>query len=82
MDHRKKQRPRPRPRPPAPDTWLATAEAASHLGITPKTLANMRSLGTGPHFHKFGGKVWYRSEDILAYRNRNRYRGTGMRHES
>jgi len=42
----------------------------------------MRSLGTGPHFHKFGGKVWYRSEDILAYRDRNRFRGTGARHES
>ena len=72
--------PRPQISQPEPGAWLTTAEAASHLGLQPKTLANMRSLGTGPCFHKLGGKVWYRGRDILTYRSGRRFIASGERH--
>ncbi len=73
---------RPSSRQPEPAEWLNTTEAANHLGLQPKTLANMRSLGTGPPFHKIGGKVWYRGEDIISYRNRRKFISSGERDES
>lgn len=75
-----KSYPRPRTSQPEPSAWLNTIEAASHLGLQPKTLANMRSLGTGPCFHKLGGKVWYRGRDLLSYRDRRRYIASGERY--
>ncbi|MDP3458182.1 MAG: helix-turn-helix domain-containing protein [Hyphomonas sp.] len=75
----------PRLRPdavsPDPGVWLTTHEAAGKLGLTPKTLANMRTLGKGPCFHKIGGKVWYRGQDILTYQRRRRYIASGVRDE-
>ena len=73
---------RPNDRQLKPTEWLNTNETADHLGLQPKTLANMRSLGTGPIFHKLGGKVWYIGQDIIAYRNRRRYIASGVRDES
>ncbi|QCX26420.1 helix-turn-helix domain-containing protein [Nocardioides jishulii] len=35
--------------------------------MTPKTLANWRSAGTGPTFVKIGGMVRYRLADVEAY---------------
>ena len=66
---------------PEPDAWLTTSETACVLGLTPKTLANMRALGSGPCFHKIGGKVWYRGQDILTYQRRRRYIASGERRE-
>ncbi len=73
---------RPSAAAPLPAAWLTTPEAARHLGLTPKTLANMRSLGTGPCFHKMGSKVWYLGEDLITYRRRRRYIASGERDES
>ncbi|HBL93846.1 helix-turn-helix domain-containing protein [uncultured Hyphomonas sp.] len=73
---------RPNPTPPAPTDWLNTDETAGQLGLKPKTLINMRSLGTGPVYHKIGAKVWYRGRDIIAYTNSRRFMGTGLRDES
>jgi hypothetical protein len=73
---------RPSSRQPEPAEWLNTIETAHQLGLQPKTLANMRSLGTGPPFHKIGGKVWYRGEDIISYRNRRKFIASGERDES
>jgi hypothetical protein len=70
---------RPKPDLPAPTEWLNTDETADQLGLKPKTLINMRSLGTGPVYHKIGAKVWYRGKDIIAYTNGRRFMGTGMR---
>lgn len=78
----KPETPRPIPESPSPAAWLSTGEAARHLGLTPKTLANMRSLGTGPCFHKLGSKVWYLGEDLITYRRRHRYIASGERDES
>lgn len=72
---------RPDPKPPEADEWLTTLEAARSLGLNPKTLANMRTLGKGPSFHKIGGKVWYRGLDLISYRKRRRYIASGVRDE-
>ncbi|WP_439620235.1 helix-turn-helix transcriptional regulator [Hyphomonas sp.] len=73
---------RPKPNLPVPTEWLNTDETADHLGLKPKTLINMRSLGTGPVYHKIGAKVWYRGKDIIAYTNGRRFMGTGLRDDS
>jgi hypothetical protein len=73
---------RPSSHQPGPAEWFNTIETAHQLGLQPKTLANMRSLGTGPPFHKIGGKVWYRGEDIISYRNRRKFIASGERDES
>lgn len=73
--------PRPCANQPDATAWLDTDETANALGLKPKTLANMRSLGTGPVFHKLGGKVWYLGGDIIRYRCDRRYRASGERDE-
>jgi Helix-turn-helix domain len=73
---------RPDSKPPDPLAWLTTQETAAALGLTPKTLANMRTQGKGPCFHKIGGKVWYLGQDILTYQRRRRYIASGVRDES
>lgn len=77
---RKPRKRRPKSARIDPNGWFDTEETAGHVGASPKTLANMRSLGTGPCFHKIGGKVWYLGEDIIAYRERDRFIGSGVRH--
>ena len=72
---------RPSSIPLEPSAWLTTHEAARVLGLNHKTLANMRTLGKGPCFHKIGGKVWYRGQDILTYQRRRRYIASGVRDE-
>lgn len=42
-------------------------ELAEHLGVTVKTLAQWRYLGTGPKFTKAGRSVRYRWADIDAW---------------
>lgn len=84
MTSMKDASPSPRPSAIQPDEtdWLDTEETANALGLKPKTLANMRSLGTGPVFHKLGGKVWYQGRDITGYRCSRRYLASGERDES
>lgn len=46
-----------------PDGRVDTANAALYLGLSPKTLAMMRSAGTGPKFVK-RGRVFYFVGDL------------------
>lgn len=41
--------------------------------ISLKTLANWRSLGLGPPYSKIGGRILYRTGDILTWENQNRF---------
>lgn len=52
-----------------PDGRLDTKNAALYCGLTKGTLANMRSLGSGPKFYKReGGKsIWYFKRDLDAW---------------
>ena len=49
-----------------PDGRLDTQNAARYLGLSVKTLAIMRSQGTGPRFIK-RGRVFYRLDDLKAW---------------
>ncbi|MEF9603185.1 DNA-binding protein, partial [Paracoccus sp. PXZ] len=40
-----------------PPRFLRTPEAAYFLGLSGRTLEKHRSFGTGPVFHKLGGRV-------------------------
>lgn len=51
----------------APTDRLPAAQAAEYLGLTTKTLANMRSAGTGPAAYKIGGRIWYDLRDLDVY---------------
>ena len=46
-----------------PDGRLDTANASRFLGLSAKTLAMMRSAGTGPKFVK-RGRIFYFIEDL------------------
>jgi hypothetical protein len=47
--------------------WLTTGQAARYLGLTPKTLANWRSLGTGPSFKRMGRGIRYRRDSLAGF---------------
>jgi hypothetical protein len=49
-----------------PDGRLDTKNAAEYLGLSPKTLAMMRSAGSGPRFLK-QGRVFYFLDDLKAW---------------
>jgi hypothetical protein len=49
-----------------PDGRLDTDNSARFLGLSAKTLAMMRSAGTGPKFVK-RGRVFYFLEDLQAW---------------
>ncbi|HVV68195.1 MAG TPA: helix-turn-helix domain-containing protein [Gammaproteobacteria bacterium] len=51
-----------------PDGRFNTKNAALYLGYTEKTLAMMRSEGTGPRFIK-RGRVFYYKEDLDQWLN-------------
>lgn len=51
----------------APQTqprFLRAREAARHIGIAEKTLANWRSAGKGPRFSRLGRAIVYAREDL------------------
>lgn len=53
----------PTGKPEATD-WLSPGQAAGELFLRPATLANWRTLGKGPAFHKFGRTVVYLRGDL------------------
>ena len=59
--------------------WLTTKEAAKHLKISPGTLNNARSTGTGIviAYQKIGSRVFYKQSDIEAYIEKNTFTHTG-----
>lgn len=47
--------------------YLRTPDAAVRLGLSPRTLEKHRCYGTGPAFHKLGGRVVYSIEALDAW---------------
>lgn len=47
--------------------FVRTPEAAQLLGFSPRTLEKHRSDGTGPVYHKLGGRVVYTMADLHAW---------------
>jgi hypothetical protein len=52
-----------------PDGRLTRADAAAFLGLSPKTLAEWKSKGTGPMSLRIGGRCFYRLSDLEAFRD-------------
>ena len=44
--------------------FLRTPEAAVYLCLSPRTLEKHRCYGTGPVYHKLGGRVVYAIDDL------------------
>ena len=42
----------------------STREAATHLGLSPRTLEKFRTSGGGPCYYKFSRRVLYAEEDL------------------
>jgi predicted DNA-binding transcriptional regulator AlpA len=53
-----------------PPRYLRTPEAARFLSLSGRTLEKHRTYGTGPAYHKLGGRVVYSIEDLQAWANR------------
>ena len=47
--------------------FLRTPDAAVHLGLSARTLEKHRCYGTGPRYHKLGGRVVYAIADLDAW---------------
>ena len=47
--------------------YLTTVEAARYLGLSHRTLKRYRVTGEGPVYHRFGGRVRYRRDDLDAW---------------
>jgi predicted DNA-binding transcriptional regulator AlpA len=47
--------------------FVRTPEAARLLGFSPRTLEKHRCDGTGPIYHKLGGRVVYMIADLQAW---------------
>ncbi len=60
-----------------PDGRVRTKDAAAYLGLAEKTLAMMRSKGTGPPFVK-RGKVFYFVDDLDAWVQAGRAQSTAQ----
>jgi len=61
------------------DKLLTTEQAAKQLHISPRTLNNARSTGTGIviPYRKIGSRVFYKQSDIEAYIENNTFNHTG-----
>ena len=61
------------------DKLLTTEQAAKQLHISPRTLNNTRSTGTGIviAYQKIGSRVFYKQSDIEAYIEKNTSTHTG-----
>jgi len=62
------------------DQWLTTEETAKELNISPRTLNNARSTGTGVviGYTKIGSRVFYKKSDVDAYIETHTYVHTGQ----
>jgi hypothetical protein len=50
-----------------PAAFLTAVEAATFLRISPATLGRWRVQGNGPQFLKFGRRVLYSRDDLIAW---------------
>ena len=59
------------------ETWpsilIARSEVRKFTGglVSPKRLANEACQGTGPRSHRFGKKVFYNIDDLIAWLQQN-----------
>lgn len=56
--------------------YLKTPDAATHLGLSARTLEKHRCYGTGPVFRKLGGRIVYAIDDLDAWADLGSRRST------
>lgn len=49
--------------------WMTRPEVAERLRVAEKTLAKWACLKTGPKYARFGGRVRYHRDDVIAWEN-------------
>lgn len=59
-----------------PPRFLRTKDAATFLGLSPRTLEKHRTYGTGPLFRKLGGRVVYAIDELEAWADKGRVTST------
>ncbi|WP_426265088.1 helix-turn-helix transcriptional regulator [Sphingomonas sp. PWP1-2] len=64
------------PEPRATQRYLRTPDAALMLGLSARTLEKHRCYGTGPVFHKLGGRVVYALDDLQSWADQGVRRST------
>ena len=57
----------PNATPLIPSPWLIPAQAAAYLQLSKLTLADLRTKGRGPVYHKAGALVRYLQADLDAW---------------
>lgn len=58
------------------DEFLNQHELSKRWKLSPRTLERWRWLGTGPRYHKIGGRVVYRLSDIEEFENGRSFTST------
>lgn len=58
------------------ETHYTTRQAASRLGVSPRTLEHWRLTGGGPAYLKLGGAVRYAEQDLLEWSDSCRRKST------
>ena len=61
---------------------VSANEAAAMLGVSPRTLANWRTLGIGPAFVRVGrvhSRTLYRIDDLNTWLDNNRVETSGSK---
>ena len=56
--------------------YMTTAQAAAHLGLSPRTLESYRCRGGGPPFYVFGSVVRYLLSDVVKWASKRRRNST------
>ncbi|MBB3862750.1 hypothetical protein GGQ88_004052 [Novosphingobium hassiacum] len=56
--------------------YLKTPDAATHLGLSPRTLEKHRCYGTGPVYRRLGGRIVYAIDDLDAWAARGTRKST------
>ena len=56
--------------------YVRTCDAATLLGLSPRTLEKYRCHGTGPTFRKLGGRVVYALNDLENWAERSACKST------
>lgn len=55
---------------------LTTDLAAKLLGRKKHTLENWRTIGVGPSFHKVGGRILYKKDELQRFLNERKFGST------
>jgi len=59
-----------------PQPYLRTPDAARLLGLSARTLEKHRCFGTGPAYHKLGGRVVYAVGDLQSWADQGHRQST------